>query len=157
MVKYLNTAVVFEEVPDEVSLAINITNCQNLCVGCHSPELRKDIGKEISKNETDRLLRENEGVTCVLFMGEGGDANALKEIATHIKKAHGLKIALYSGREEEVIEPWIWELFDYVKVGHYDKEKGPLNKKATNQKLFLMKDGIATDITARFWKEREID
>ena len=39
MLKYLNCQVTFAEVPDEISLCINITNCPNRCPGCHSPEL----------------------------------------------------------------------------------------------------------------------
>jgi hypothetical protein len=26
--------------------------------------------------------------------------------------------------------------FDYIKLGHYDNELGPLNKKTTNQRLY---------------------
>ena len=36
MLKYANFDIVFQEVPDEVTLAINISNCPNQCVGCHS-------------------------------------------------------------------------------------------------------------------------
>ena len=45
MIKYKTDTVqvVFEEIPDEVTLAIEITNCPGMCVGCHSPWLRGDI------------------------------------------------------------------------------------------------------------------
>lgn len=155
MIKFLNTAVVFEEIPDEVSLAINITNCQNRCVGCHSPELRMNIGTELSKEEVDRLLKKNNGVTCVVFMGEGNDEEALKKIVEYIKTVHGIKVAVYSGREEGVIEPWIWKMFDYVKIGPYKKEFGPLNNRNTNQRLYYMDNGTPTDITSRFWRNAE--
>ena len=36
MLKYVNTGVVFQEIPDEVTLAINISNCPCHCPGCHS-------------------------------------------------------------------------------------------------------------------------
>ena len=36
MLKYVNTAVVFQEIPDEVTLAINISGCPCRCPGCHS-------------------------------------------------------------------------------------------------------------------------
>ena len=39
MLKYANFDVVFQEVPDEVTLAINITNCPNQCPGCHSKNI----------------------------------------------------------------------------------------------------------------------
>ena len=47
MVKYVNTEVVFEEIPDEITLAINVSNCPNQCPGCHSPYLREDIGEDL--------------------------------------------------------------------------------------------------------------
>ena len=44
-------------------------------------------------------------------------------------------------------------LFDYVKVGGYKEEYGPLNKETTNQRLYeIGADGIK-DITYRFWKK----
>ena len=36
MLKYANFDIVFQEVPEEVTLAINISNCPNQCPGCHS-------------------------------------------------------------------------------------------------------------------------
>ena len=39
MLKYVDTKVVFAEVPDEVTLAINISNCPCHCDGCHSEYL----------------------------------------------------------------------------------------------------------------------
>ena len=51
MIKYKDYYVVFEEIPDKITLAVNITNCQNRCIGCHSPELRENIGKELTTDE----------------------------------------------------------------------------------------------------------
>ena len=44
MLKYVNTGIVFQEIPDEVTLAINISNCPCHCPGCHSHYLWEDIG-----------------------------------------------------------------------------------------------------------------
>ena len=46
MLKYVDAKVVFAEVPDEVTLAINISNCPCQCKGCHSSYLAQDIGKK---------------------------------------------------------------------------------------------------------------
>ena len=59
MVKYLETAVTFEEIPDEVTLAINISNCQNHCEGCHSPWLREDVGEELTPEVLNGLIDKN--------------------------------------------------------------------------------------------------
>ena len=42
------TSVVMEEIPDKVTLAVDISNCTGLCEGCHSPFLRTDIGLELT-------------------------------------------------------------------------------------------------------------
>lgn len=48
MLKYVNGGVVFQEIPDEVTLSINISNCPCHCPSCHSQYLWKDIGEQFS-------------------------------------------------------------------------------------------------------------
>ncbi|SHF88735.1 hypothetical protein SAMN05444364_11530 [Prevotella scopos JCM 17725] len=36
MLRYINTDIVFQEFPDEVTLAINISGCPCRCPACHS-------------------------------------------------------------------------------------------------------------------------
>lgn len=152
MIKYLNTMVVFEEIPDKISLAVNISNCQNKCVGCHSPQLRKDIGKELTEEVVDELIKENEGINCFLFMGEGNDKDSLIKMARYIKEKYAsLSLAIYSGRDN--VEDDFYELFDYVKIGPYIAKFGPLNKDTTNQRLLKIEDGARKDITSMFWKK----
>lgn len=155
MIKYKDCQVVFEEIPNMVSLAINITNCQNNCKGCHTPELRKNIGKELTDKEIDELLKNNDGVNCVILMGEGKDHERVLEISNYIHRRHNLKTALYSGREN--VESSILNEFDYVKTGPYIEKYGPLNSKTTNQRLYEIvkkEDGTVLDvidITSKFW------
>jgi len=152
MIKYVPqmTSVVLEEIPDRVSLAVDISNCQGCCVGCHSPFLRQDMGSELTPEIVDSLISGNFGVNCFLFLGEGNDPAALLALAAHIRSAHPkLELALYSGREE--VEAAIWEAFDYVKVGPYRPECGPLNELTTNQRLFYHR----ADITPQFWRKHQ--
>ena len=86
MIKYKDYFVVFEEIPDRISLAVNITNCQNNCIGCHSPELRLNNGEELTEEVIDKLIKENYGIDCFLFMGEGKDYGRLMELAQYIKE-----------------------------------------------------------------------
>ncbi|MCQ2166595.1 MAG: radical SAM protein [Bacteroidales bacterium] len=149
MIKYVPslTDIVMEEIPHKVTLALEISNCQGNCIGCHSPFLREDIGEELTPEVIDRLIADNFGVNCVLLLGEGTDPDALKSIARSIREAHpGVDTALYSGRAE--VEDELFELFDYVKVGPYIKEFGPLNNPGTNQRLYHHGE----DITSVFWK-----
>ena len=148
MIKYVPelTDVVLEEVPDRVTLAVEIPNCQGSCPGCHSSFLKLDLGKELTEAEADRLVEDNFGVNCFLFLGEGNDHEALMELAAHLRAAHpDLELALYSGRQE--VEEEIYEAFDFVKVGPYVEALGPLSEASTNQRMYYHR----VDITSRFW------
>ena len=142
------TSVVLEEIPDRVSLAVDISNCRGNCEGCHSPFLREDIGKELTAEIIDALVADNFGVNCFLFLGEGKDPEALLALASHVR-SNGLEVALYSGRE--AVEAPFWEHFDYIKLGPYKPACGPLNNPKTNQRLYRVTEGRPEDITARFW------
>lgn len=160
-VKYIpeDTTVVFSEIPDEITLAVNISNCQNNCKGCHSPYLKEDRGDILTFATIDTLIEKNSGITCFCFMGEGNDADELMKLAKHIsEKWKNVKIGVYSGREN--VENWYSEVFDYVKIGPYMSEYGPLNKKTTNQRLFYKNpiySGVTKigkgweDVTYKFW------
>ena len=150
MIKYVPemTSVVLEEIPDRVSLAVDISNCRGNCPGCHSPFLREDVGRELTAEVIDALVGENFGVNCFLFLGEGQDPEALLALADHVRSL-GLASALYSGRE--AVEDAFWAHFDYLKLGPYKADCGPLNKPSTNQRLYRVVDGRPEDITFRFW------
>jgi len=150
MIKYVPdmTSVVLEEIPDRVSLAVEISNCRGTCVGCHSPFLRKDIGCELTNEIIDELVHSNFGVNCFLFLGEGRDPEALLDLADHVRSL-GLEVAVYSGRE--MVEDIFWDHFDYIKLGPYVSEFGPLNDPSTNQRLYRIREGRPEDITSRFW------
>ena len=101
-------------------------------------------------NELAKELKENYGIDCFLFMGEGKDHSRLMELVRYIKENYTIKVAIYSGRDK--VETEYYGLFDYVKVGGYKEEYGPLNKETTNQKLFKVKDGkLYENITYKFW------
>ncbi len=151
MMKYTTAMVTFEEIPTEVSLSISISNCQGRCAGCHSPELREDIGTELTDDKLDFLIETNRGVSCVLFLGEGKSIDSLKKAARRVRETHNLRVALYSGRDE--MEDDLKMCFDYVKLGRYDARFGPINKVMTNQRLFFQDPEKGwRDITNLFWK-----
>ena len=149
------TSVVLEEIPDRVTLAVDISNCQGDCPGCHSPFLKEDIGEELTEETIDRLVSGNFGVNCFLFLGEGRDREALLRLCAHVHSL-GLQSALYSGRTK--VEDEIWQAFDYIKTGPYIEALGPLNERTTNQRLYrrLRPGGMESfeDITSRLWRKR---
>jgi len=156
MIKYIPylTSVVLEEIPGKLSLAVEITNCQGKCPGCHSPFLREDIGSELDESAIDAMLEDNFGVNCFLFLGEGKDPERLMALASYVR-SKGLLVALYSGRE--AVEDEFWEVFDYIKLGPYISEKGPLNSTTTNQRLYKVTASGREDITKLFWHRGIMD
>lgn len=153
MLKYLDTKVTFAEVPDEVTLCINITGCKNNCKGCHSSYLAEDIGKVLTLDVLEHLIRKNQGITCVSFMGGDSDTVRVDGLAEFVRKCFpSLKVAWYSGRDELSEHIYISN-FDYIKLGHYDEECGPLSNPNTNQRMYKISKGELIDITNRFWNE----
>ena len=162
MIKYKpdTVQVVFNEIPDYVSLAIEITNCPGMCEGCHSPWLREDIGEELTPTRLYELIEANKGINCVVFMGEGKDPEALKRLALDILVTYGgkIKTALYSGRPE--VEDDYDAFFNFIKTGPYIEKFGPLNKETTNQRLYEIEASLGDlsftrkDITYKFWDKQ---
>ena len=156
MVKFTDTMVCFREIPNKVTLAINISNCPNHCIGCHSPELRGNIGTELTNDELFRLLEENSDINCVCFMGEGRDIPRLSEIFKLIKETYPLlEIGLYTG-SDEFDETVFGGSLDYLKIGHYDSKYGALDKETTNQRMYKITDEGRKDITYLFWKNTTV-
>ena len=62
MLKYIDSKVVFNEVPDEITLAINMSGCPIGCPDCHSKYLWKDEGKELTIKELEKLIDDNWGI-----------------------------------------------------------------------------------------------
>jgi len=155
MLKYVNTGVVFQEIPDETTLSVNISNCPNHCPGCHSRYLWADVGEPLDEQAIDRFARHYGGdITCISFMGGDADTDALQELAWYVRHRHpAYKVAWYSGRMR-LPASVDKHLFDYIKLGPYIAHLGPLNKPTTNQRLYRqLPDGTFEDITARFWKK----
>lgn len=152
MLKYVDTLVSFSEVPDEITLCINISNCPCHCKGCHSSYLAEDIGNILDLQALTSLIDSNSGITCVCIMG--GDANSSKvdDIAQDIKEYYPkLKVAWYSGKQE-LSKDINLEFFDFIKLGPYIEELGPLNSKTTNQRFYKIENNKLIDITYKFQK-----
>lgn len=160
MLKYVETLIGFSEIPDEITLCINISNCICNCKGCHSPYLAEDIGEELTCSKLEELLQANKGITCVSFMGGDIDPGEIIGLAKYIKTFYpGLKVAWYSGRQE-LPKHFNLEPFNFIKLGPYIEELGGLDNKTTNQKMYqrvnkefddLYLNGFE-DITYKFWK-----
>lgn len=139
MLKYLYCKEVFSEVPEEISLAFSISNCQIRCNGCNQKELWEDTGTPLSVTHLNELINSYRGITCVLFMGSGKkEYEELNELAKEVKK-HKLKVALYLG-EDYLPNDLKLSNIDYLKLGHWDSKLGGLNSISTNQRMYSIKN-----------------
>ena len=155
MLKYVNTGIVFQEIPDEVTLAINISNCPCHCPGCHSRYLWEDIGLPLNTDAIDAFVEQyGTDITCISFMGGDADPKGVDLLAQYIHEEHPqFKVAWYSGKTV-ISAAIIKQDFDYIKIGPFIKHLGPLKKPTTNQRLYRQNaQGEFEDITSRFWKK----
>lgn len=150
MLKYVDAKVVFAEIPDEITLAINISNCPCHCKGCHSPYLAEDIGTELTFNELRRLIKNNSGISCIAFMGGDSEPERIDALASFVTNHYQLKVAWYSGRQE-LSKDIELRNFDAIKLGPYIEELGPLSSKTTNQRFYKVNGKELVDITSRFY------
>ena len=155
MLKYVNTGVVFQEIPDEVTLSINISRCPCHCPGCHSQYLWDDIGEPLTASCLDKLVSEYlDDITCVCFMGGDAEPEYVQAMAQVLHRQHPqVKVAWYSGRAR-VPYNINKTLFDYIKLGPYIKHLGSLRQPTTNQRIYKKgDDDTFTDITSRYWSK----
>lgn len=150
MLKFANYDIVFQEFPDEVTLAVNISGCPCHCPGCHSQYLWDDVGEELT---IERLLQMADhygvGITCVGLMGGDNDPAEVLRLLTALREARPqLRTGWYSGRQEL---PACFDQFphpNYVKLGPWREDRGPLSAATTNQRLYhYHDDGTAEDVT----------
>lgn len=155
MLKYTEVGVSYKEIPKEASLIIYISGCMQKCKDCHTPWLRKyNYGDNLIDNYKDLIDLYSNYITCVCFLGEGKNTEEehkeYERIVSYIHKKN-LKAGLYSGRDIK-IEKWMM-IFDYIKLGSYQKSKGSLYNKNTNQRLYKKGSIKYIDITNLFWNQ----
>lgn len=132
--------VLFQEVPDEISLAFTITGCKVACAGCHSQETWDCTnGKVLTDRAFFNYIHQYRGfITCVLFFG--GEWNA-RELINKLSLARkmDLKTCLYTGLPK--ISNDIQRHLSFLKTGKWDASLGGLNSPTTNQRLINVKTG----------------
>lgn len=151
--KYKSYGIVMQEVPDEISLVINVSGCPHRCKGCHSEYLWDDGGSSI-KEDLPFLLDKYDGmITCVCFMGGDHVIDALESLCTAVK-SRGLKRCVYSGRPVNEANRGLFEgmKLEFYKLGEYREELGGLASPTTNQRFYKREGDGYVDITEQFHK-----
>lgn len=155
MLKYTDYDIVFQEIPDEITLAINISGCPNRCQGCHTPSLMENIGEDLTEAVVAELLQKyTSAITCVCFMGGDSYPDRVTQLAAFVKdESRGrLKAAWYSGKQHLPTD-FIFDRFDFVKLGPYIEKLGGLEHPTTNQHFYRIENGQMIDMTNYFHKQ----
>lgn len=156
MLRYLNYNIVFQEVPDEVTLAIHISQCPHRCKGCHSPILQQNSGEYLNESVLDHLLHTYQNaITCICFMGGDVDPKEVERLALYVKQHSNIQTAWYSG-SVKIPEFCNILAFDYIKIGPYIEHLGGLNSTTTNQRFYAVRNGTLINITNRFQKKQAL-
>ena len=151
MLKCYSYDIVCQEIPDEISLAVNISCCPNRCPGCHSPWLWEDEGREMTEDLLSSLIdRYSSAITCFCFMGGDADPAEVERLARWIRSRYpGLKTAWYSGKES-LPEDFDLSTMDFVKTGPFIEALGGLKSPDTNQALYkVMPDGTLAKLNIK--------
>lgn len=148
--KYLGFTVSCQEVPNEISLIVDISGCPHQCEGCHSPQLWKYEGRYIKDDLLNLINKYPKMITCVCLMGGEQNITELNLLLAEVKNRK-LKTCVYSGCDS--VECFDLSLLDYLKIGHFDINKGGLDHRTTNQRFYKIKDSNIEDITNTFYKK----
>ena len=139
--RFYNKQVVFQEVPNEISLAYSITGCNLRCKGCHSPftwKVNTGTPLDVLSFEKD-LEKYGKLISCVLFYGGEWHEDDLVHLLTIAKERYGLKTCLYTGLDN--VPERIKEKLDFLKIGPWKQELGGLQSPQTNQQLIDLQNG----------------
>lgn len=137
--------IVWQEVPNETSLAFLISGCPLRCEGCHSADAWKaGAGAELTVEYLQGRLKRYRGlISCVLFMGGEWQPDELARMLQTVKSA-GLKTCLYTGLERvelEAVSDGLIPRLDYLKTGRWNAALGGLGSATTNQRFTDLRTG----------------
>jgi anaerobic ribonucleoside-triphosphate reductase activating protein len=139
--RYYDRQVVFQEVPNEISLVYSITGCPLRCKGCHSPFT---WGEQTGQELTELGFAEDLGkydllISCVLFYGGEWHEEQLIQLLSIARNDFGLKTCLYTGQNS--LSERIVEQLTFLKTGCWIEQLGGLQSPTTNQVLINVDSG----------------
>lgn len=150
--RFTNFSIGFKELKNETSLLITVSNCGGNCPGCHSPELRNNIGEPFVELY-NIVKRYKDSITAICFLGHG-DSDLIDEFTDFLIafkfRYPELKLGVYSGFNNLI--PNFLPYVDYYKIGEYVEELGGLESPTTNQIMYRIKESSIDDII-NFYEE----
>ena len=132
--RFVNEAVVWQEVPGEISLAYTISGCPLRCKGCHSSQYRNPkLGEPLTLDYLRGRLDQYQGlISCLLFLGGEWWPQLLLPLLAEARQRQ-LHTCLYSGFE--TVPSLLLPQLTYLKTGPWIAERGGLDNPNTNQRF----------------------
>ena len=159
MLRFYNTALALQEVPDEISLAVNFMGCPYHCKGCHSPHLWNAEGGQPVAELWPIINRYRNNITCICLMGGDWDMASLDVVTGILSDIYPeLKIALYGANELEhysdnIHGERILKRLSYLKTGMYIESFGGLDSADTNQRFWKMINGNPEPVPLKIFRK----
>ena len=136
----------FIDVPDKVAIAIYFSGCTLRCKDCQNKELWDEkSGKQTTIEEVVGKVKKHPMAEYAVFLGgEPTDQmNFLIKICEQIKNKINLPIALYTGREFEVLPEKLLENLNLIICGPYRSDLHVGGWPASsNQRIFKKLEGM---------------
>jgi anaerobic ribonucleoside-triphosphate reductase activating protein len=135
----------FIDYPGKIAIAIYFAGCSIRCPGCQNKELWKEQqGNLMTTYEIIQKIHAHPLATAVVFLGgEPTDQlDFLKDLCTQITATCDKDIALYTGREFEVLPQDLLQHLQVIVCGPYRSELHVNGWPAsTNQRVFKREVG----------------
>lgn len=126
--------VLFQEVPDHISLGFTVYGCPFRCEGCHSQDTwNRKAGVPLCDDTYQEYLNSYQSfINCVVFFG--GEWHQ-KQLISKLKLAQQLKLktCLYTGALK--VSQNILNHLNFLKTGPWIKQLGGLDSPFTNQRF----------------------
>ena len=115
----------FIDVPDKIATSVYFAGCSIRCKDCHNKELWDPLsGDLVSAQHVVEKIKSNQLAEWVAFMG--GEPTDQMDFFIHlckkIKEELAMPIALYTGREFEILPKELLDSLDLIVCGPYKKE-----------------------------------
>jgi len=136
----------FADVPDAIAIAVYFSGCSIRCKGCHNKQLwERESGTKMMVDDVVKKIQENTLAEWAAFLGgEPTDQLEFLEcICKQVKEKTKKSIALYTGREFEVLSSTLLNHVSLVVCGPYREELRVDGWPASaNQRVFIKKDEL---------------
>jgi len=134
----------FIDIPDKISTSIYFSGCSIRCENCHNKDIwEKENGTLMTDDELLKKVSENNLSEYVVFLGgEPTDQlDFLVHMSSRVKREIKKPVALYTGREFEVLPQELLDNVCMVVCGPYREDLHQEGWPASSNQRVFLKEG----------------